>query len=190
MSEPAAISVTTALSSDPAAQSPRPIKELLPVGFAYKRQVLWACGVLVVILAALFIWRLIMRNRKTRFTVHTIPPHEAALSALAELEGDESLDGKDFAFRLSAICRTYMESLRGMPAAEMTYEEIAAAIKDPEDREVLPVLKATDLVKFAEQEPTIKDREEQTAKIRAYVNCTRPMPENAEKSSKPVEGSR
>lgn len=183
VSEPAVISVTASLASDPSAQSPRPVKELLPVGFAYKKQVLWACGIISALLAAFFIWRIVARRKNRKLIIHTIAPDEAALSALFALDGDDSLSSKEFAFRLSAILRTYMESLRNFPAAEMTFEEISSKCADPADREILPILRATDLVKFAEHLPTAKDREEQTARVRAYVNLTRPRPEHEETTS-------
>lgn len=179
-SEPCAISVTAALASDPSAQSPRPMKELLPIGFAYKREVVAAVVFLIVLLAAFFLWSFFSRRKKESMAVHTIAPHEAALSALARIDGDESLSAKEFAFELSAILRTYMGSIRGLPAVEMTYEEIAAASLRAEDREVLPVLRATDMVKFAEHLPSLKDRQEQAARVRAYVEATRPAPQPAE----------
>ena len=174
LSEPAAISVTTALASDPKAQSPRPMKELLPVGFAYKRQVIIASAVLALLLASFLLWRFFSRRKKKFISVHTIAPHEAALFALARLEDDDTLSAKVFAFRLSAILRTYMGSIRDFPAAEMTFEEISAAASLAEDREILPVLRATDMVKFAEHLPSVKDRAEQVARVRAYVEATRP----------------
>lgn len=179
-SEPAAISVTTALASDPSAQSLRPMKELLPIGFAYKKQILMASAVLAVLFAIFLLWRFFSRRKGRFILVRNIAPHEAALLELARLEGDDALSAKEFAFRLSAILRTYMGSIRDFPAAEMTFEEISAAASFSEDREVLPVLKATDMVKFAEHLPSVKDREEQAERVRAYVEATRPAPQPVE----------
>lgn len=189
-SEPAAVSVTTALASDPSKQSPAPLKEILPVGFAYKTEALTALGVILVLAVIFFLWRFFSGRKKKSGSHHSIAPHEAALFALARLEDDETLSDKQFAFRLSALLRAYMGAIRNIPAAEMTYEEIASSFLPAEDREVLFVLRATDMVKFAGHVPTARERQEQLAGVRGYITGTMPKPETGPDAHDKMEAAR
>ncbi len=176
-SEPAAVSVTTQLASNPAAQSPRPAKDILRVGFPWRRWLVPALAAALLAAAGFGLLRYLRRRRTRLETIIRIPPHETALAALAALENEEGLEPKDFAFRISLVLRAYMESLRGFPAVEMTTEEIAQKSVLEEDRGLLPVLRETDLAKFAEFVLSQDDRSRQIALVRSYVEATRPRPE-------------
>jgi hypothetical protein len=55
---------------------------------------------------------------------------------------------------LSGIVRKYMEGIRGIPASEMTTDELSSALTNARDREVIPLLRGMDLVKFANVMPS------------------------------------
>ena len=83
--------------------------------------------------------------------------------------------------------RRYLEELRGFPAAEFTTQEIVLAMKDRKDRDLIPLLKQADLVKFADFRPTQAKKEEEVKKVLGYIDDTcasfeKEMDEHSEKS--------
>jgi len=106
------------------------------------------------ILAAIFLY---FRKRKKRIKEKkfvTLSPDEAAYASLDEMTDVESLEGKEFYFRLSAILRNYIEGRYGINAPEMTTEEFIPRIEElgigKELRKSLrELLHATDPIKFA-----------------------------------------
>lgn len=106
------------------------IKPALPLGADLPMWV-WVAGALVIILAILgVLWWL--RRRKAGHGEMLPPPVVApdveALGQLDALAADTAIDGKLFYFRLSAIVRHYLERRFGIPAAEMTTEELLPAV--------------------------------------------------------------
>lgn len=106
------------------------IKPALPLGADLPMWV-WVAGALVIILAILgVLWWL--RRRKAGHREMLPPPVVApdveALGQLDALAADTAIDGKLFYFRLSAIVRHYLERRFGIPAAEMTTEELLPAV--------------------------------------------------------------
>ncbi|WP_373498246.1 hypothetical protein, partial [Desulfococcus sp.] len=59
-------------------------------------------------------------------------PDAVALGALDELSGVGGADGRIFYFRLSAILRRYLQERFGIPAPEMTTEELLTEMARPE----------------------------------------------------------
>jgi hypothetical protein len=99
----------------------------------------------------------------------------SARESIQELEGERLFERgqlKVFYFRFSEIMRRYLEELRGFPAVEFTTQEIALAMKDPKDRELLSLLRQADLVKFADYRPTQARKEEEVKKALGYIENT------------------
>jgi hypothetical protein len=79
-------------------------------------------GVLVAILAA-HLWR--RRRRRLRDGITpALSPDAAALAALDGLSDTGGVDVRWFYFRLSAVLRRYLRERFGIPASEMTLEEL------------------------------------------------------------------
>lgn len=72
---------------------------------------------------AVYLWK--RRRRRLKGGVAPgLPPDAAALSALDELADVDGIDGRLFYFRLSAVLRRYFYERYGIPAPEMTTEEL------------------------------------------------------------------
>ena len=80
-------------------------------------------------------------------------------------------------FIFSEILRRYLESIRNFPAAEFTTEEIARHIKTEPDRKLIPLLQQADLVKFADNVPTVARKEEDMLAALTYIRETSPQEE-------------
>ncbi len=131
----------------------------------------WRWGriaIALLVLGALAAGVVVWRRRPKRPAVPvpvfepSVPPEEAALTALRELER-ESLAArgllKEHYARLSLVLRAYLERRFGLPAVESTTEEIrdglarSPVLGDEEARELLALFDEADLVKFARHEP-------------------------------------
>ena len=91
---------------------------------------------------------------------------------------DEPLASLDQARRLEIL--PYLERLRGFPAAESTTEEIARYVREEPDRALLPLLRAADLVKFADTRPSPARKEEDVRAVRDYIRVTGELAEAAQ----------
>ena len=87
---------------------------------------------------------------------------------------------KAYYFRFSEILRQYLEALRGFPAAEFTTEEIAAMIREEQDKILLPLLQQADLVKFADVVPTAMRKGRAIQRARSYIRETSPGSETSQ----------
>lgn len=140
----------------------------MPDKTAWLRFAPWAAGGLAIILLGLVLFGLYRRKRATVSAVASDPAH---VLAVKEIEGLESLGlfesgrFKEYYFQFSYILRRYLESLRGFPAVEFTTQEIAQALVEEQDRELLRLLKEADMVKFADSipSPAARDRDVKTA---------------------------
>ena len=97
------------------------------------------------------------------------PAHVIALRDLDELKEQkiwQQNEFKNYYSRLTEIIRRYMERRYGIPAMEMTSQEIHRAwVSSGEDRDDLSgslnmLLNLADLVKFAKEKPIASDNEE------------------------------
>jgi hypothetical protein len=135
---------------------------------AQSRALLWGViiGSVVVIAGGIFLfWFFRIRNRE-KVGPPPVPPHVIAFAAIAELMG-EDLPGrgedKEFYSRISDILRRYIEGRFGIQAPGQTTEEFlrsqrGGSILQPAHQQLLgDFLKYSDLVKFAEQQPTPTD---------------------------------
>jgi hypothetical protein len=87
-----------------------------------------AAAALAALLA--FLWK--RRRRLKGGVAPSLPPEAVALSALDELSDVGGIEGRLFYFRLSAVLRRYLHERFGIPAPEMTTEELLAEMDHPE----------------------------------------------------------
>ncbi len=174
--EPTSLNVLSNLGEKPEEAVLKPIYGIMPTGFAWKKEVLWGAAILLLcLLAGGFFW---WRKRSGVGMVGKTPrilPHVAARERIQALEGEKLFERgqlKVFYFRFSEIMRRYLEELRGFPAVEFTTQEIALAIKEGKDRDLLQLLKQADLVKFADYKPTQARKEEEVKKALGYIEDT------------------
>ncbi len=111
----------------------------------------------ILILALITVAILYLRKRKKKIKkkkIITLSPEEQAMNLLDRLLDIDSIEGKEFYFRLSAILRNYIQGRYSINAPEMTTEEFLPRVDELGiDRELQQQLKdlfhATDPVKFA-----------------------------------------
>jgi hypothetical protein len=180
--------VTGAGVLDPAAPTDRLVLRDLappaPLMVRSLRLVWWTLGVLAALAAALLAWRA-WRRRRTRAVEPPppVPPHERLARRLAALEADrlgERGHARAHFYRLSELVREYLGALLGVPALDLTTEELlerARASGDPRlDPDALrPFLEGVDLVKFARAEAGPVECAAGIAWTRGLLERTRPV---------------
>lgn len=173
---PVKLTVLSNLGKRPEEARLAPIYGIIPTTVSWVGYLPWILGSLLFLAIAVWVIRWIRKRRRQALSaVDNIPPHQKARQAIQELEAEglfEKGDIKGFYFNLSEILRRYLEALRGFPAAEYTTEEIAAAIRHPEDRDLIRLLKGADAVKFADMRPTPARKEDTVKQARRYIDKT------------------
>jgi Domain of unknown function (DUF4381) len=148
----------------------------------------WALIALVLLAAGLVWWRWRRRHPvQPAVTVEPLSPHDEAYVKLDALAQGEGIAGKLYYFRLSAILRHYMERRFGLPAAEMTLEELLPELAClPLGADLVQPLKsfcrAAELIKFADAPVDSASMARDLAFVRTFVQRTTP-PEADEKES-------
>lgn len=165
--EPREIVVESVLTDTSSA--PRPIKpyEEHPLRLSDVVREFWPWAVGAFLLAALaFAWlRYRMRPKAGSEPppVPPLPPAELAIRELIALRDKKYPERgmiKEQYSEFSEVMRRYVESRYNFPALEMTTYEVASELKRDDlpvclREELLPVLRESDLVKFAKQIPTL-----------------------------------
>lgn len=174
--DPVELTVISNLGEKPEEARLRPIRGIIPTKSRLIGYVPWLIGLVLVCAAGvvLFLWLKKRRVTGLKIIDHD-PPHKVAMREIEELKSlglFEKGRVKEFYFRLSQIMRRYMEALRGFPAAEYTTEEIALALREEEDRRLLPLLRHADLVKFADLRPMKARKDEQIEEALLYIERT------------------
>jgi len=142
-------------------------------------------GVLAAALAALLLlW--LRRRRRDEPAAPPRPAHEVALErldALARLDRTDPETVHRLHFELSEVVRIYVEARFGLNATDLTTEEIVVALPrlpglggDTACR-LRRFLVDTDRVKFADHRPAETEIEAAFERARAFVEATRPRPE-------------
>jgi hypothetical protein len=117
-----------------------------------------ALGAAAVLLLAALVWWLWRRRKQPEKPAAAgapaLPPDAEALAALDALSAQTGVAPRKFYFRLSAILRRYIERRYGIPAAEMTSEELLPQMdRLPLDRRLTDAFRTfcreTDPIKFA-----------------------------------------
>lgn len=107
------------------------IKPALAMGADLNWLIWLAAAMVAVAVLAAVAWWLWRRRKKTAAEPAATPlpaPEVEAYALLDGLAAEDHGDLKRFYFRLSAILRRYMERRYGIPAAEMTTEELLPAV--------------------------------------------------------------
>ena len=147
----------------------------------------WMAGILALLALIYLGWRLWRRREKA---THASPaptpvaPDVQACQALDALAADDSVDAKQFYFRLSAILRRYIEARYTLPAAEMTTEELLPRIDGltlPADlvQPLKTFCRATEPIKFAGSIPAPEGMARDLAFAREFVRRSAAIQEAA-----------
>ncbi|MBK6767177.1 MAG: hypothetical protein IPG71_13060 [bacterium] len=181
---------------DDTTTTPRPIKPYAehPLRFADLLREYWLWLVGVIALAALvFAWRKWMRRAKSGVAIAAPPPLPPAdlavreLIALRDKRYPERGLLKEHYSEFSEVMRRYVEGRYEFPALEMTTYELATEFRRQELpacwREVLlPILRESDLVKFAKEIPTLGSCAAILETGFALIEQTKPTQDTAEAS--------
>lgn len=187
--EPREVSVESTLADS--ASAPRPLKpyEEHPLRVADIVREFWPWVVGALALATLiFVW-LRYRNRMKADEVAPapppLPPAELAIRELIALRDKKYPERgmlKEQYSEFSEVLRRYIEGRWEFPALEMTTYELASELRRDDlpaslREELLPVLRESDLVKFAKQTPTLASANAIVALGFEIVEQTRPRAE-------------
>ena len=179
---PLSLKVLSNLGDNPDEAQLKPIQGIIPTRNPYLTYLYFLAGLVglaVIVVLALFWLSKRVRPQATA-TRPEEAPHVRARREMEELEAQglfEKGHVKAFYFRFSEILRQYIEALRGFPAAEFTTEEIAARIREEQDKRLLPLLAQADLVKFADAVPNATRKEREIQHALAYIRETSPVSE-------------
>lgn len=169
------------LGDKPEEAALRPIQGIMPIKSLWLKYLPWAAGVLgvIIILFALFLFYKKHKDKQVSVRPRDLPHIWARTQIEVLIAGRVFEEGrvKEFYFRFSGILRQYLEAIRGFPAAEYTTQEIAVRIRNDQDRELLPLLRQADLIKFADTVPTVARKEGDIEKALSYIKKTGPVPE-------------
>ncbi len=186
--DPIAITVLSNLGETIEDAALKPIQDIISTQSGWLSYLLWAFAAILLFVgvAGFLWWRKKRRSHDMRAGVED-PPHVKADKEIDKLIASglfERGDVKAFYFIFSETIRRYMESIRCFPAAEMTTEEIARAIKtDPSDQRILPLLRQADLVKFSDLIPAPDRKDQDILMARTYIQQTRPMTNTLQENS-------
>jgi len=161
---------------DPKAPGPAELPgDLLPMPFP------WAIWTLVVV-AALVATTVLVRRRMRRTpvapstpTAAAAPaplPHERALRRLAELRARVAASPAEVHVEASSVVRDYVRERFDVRAAQMTSEQLTAAMSASLRPRLADVLARCDAVKFACDAPGASDAERLLATAETFVNET------------------
>jgi hypothetical protein len=181
--DPISLTVLSSLGENAEEAQLKPIQGIIPTRNLILTYLYWAAGLFgasIITVLGLMWWYKRGRPHEVSVIIPEDPPHVLAKREIEELNAEglfEKGHFKAFYFRFSEILRRYLEALRGFPAAEFTTEEIAACIREEQDRMLLPVLQQADLVKFADTIPTPDRKEQEVRWALAYIRETSPNPE-------------
>jgi hypothetical protein len=173
------IDVLSNLGDKPAEAQLRPIMDIIPTYPFILKLLPWIIGLVFLIAAGFgfYFWK--KRKRENADALRDIKPaHVIAKEEIEKLKSmnlQEKGQYKEFYFRFSEILRQYIERLRKFPAAELTTEEIGRRIKEEIDRKLLPILRESDLVKFADTIPTKEKNDEDVKAALEYIKATTPV---------------
>jgi hypothetical protein len=192
--DPVSLTVRSILGEKPAEAQLRPIQDIIPVKGVWRSHWPWAAGLTGGVLALIggFWWYRYRRSRNMPLEMAE-PPHIGARKAIEALERKQVFEKgyvKEYYFVFSEIIRRYLGSIRNFPAAEFTTEEISHHIHTEEDRKLLPLLRRTDLVKFADFVPTPAGKEADVRLALSYINETCPASDSSEDARRVNGGHR
>ncbi|MEZ4321935.1 MAG: hypothetical protein R3F61_30970 [Myxococcota bacterium] len=143
----------------------------------------WICaggGVTLLMVGGVLVGFASMARRPRTKVQKLVPADVRCLKAWEAIRADDALSDDDKAKELSRIFREYVEEVLQFPAVSWTTTEIVQKLEGmahlpqgnvPRARDLL---RATDLVKYAEVSPEHDFFEGMDASLRAFVSSTRP----------------
>ncbi len=182
------IEIASMLAKEGEVEDIRDIKPPLTVSYLY-RMIFLISAVLCGLAAAVFFVRKLvgwLRRRTAAEESRSRPAHEQALEALEMLLNKRLVEKgrmKKFCYEISMIFRTYMQGRFGIPAVDLTAEEILPRVEGDgifeQDLRLLirEFLTDTDLVKFAKYDPTVAEMEKILQYTRTFIERTKLVPE-------------
>jgi len=143
------------------ADTMKDIYDIKPIEvFGYDKRILWvaliALAILIVTGLVFFLIDYFLKKRKNESApvVPKLPPDQEAYDLLDALENDQSVDVREFYFRLTSIVKGYIGRRFEIDAPEMTIEELLPKINELDlertlKQELKSLLTASEPVKFA-----------------------------------------
>ncbi len=141
---------------------------------------LWLAPILLIILVALYLWKMSLRRRAVAES--SVDPFERALARIRELEaeGIPTAANADYWYvELSSIVREFIESNFGLKAPERTTEEFlreakrSEALTSPVQASLSKFLSLCDRVKFAGHDPASDESKASLDFARTFVQESR-----------------
>lgn len=166
----------------------KPIKNVRSAPWNFWDYWIWFAAGLVLILAAIGLWRYFRKRNKVKPTPPPAPkvaPHELALRELHQLASEklwQQGDVKGYYTRMTDILRNYFEQQFNIAALEQTSAELLQNIKPitilSQQRDKLrTILTIADLAKFAKLQPSPDEHEDCLTKSLEIVEWTKPKAE-------------
>jgi hypothetical protein len=153
----------------------------------------WIVALLLLLALLLLYW---LSRRRDRVEVAPVvparPARDVALERLDEARTSGVLergDVKEFYSAVSDALRAYVAAVDPLLSADLTTSEVAGRIRargvDPAGAELLTLMGASDLVKFARRTPRTSEAHDEWLRIRKWVADTRwpPVDESADAGS-------
>lgn len=142
--------------------------------------------------AAVVVWFI---YRRAKIMLDNRLPHEVALAVLADVERQQLAANGRFKTHYSLITdalRAYVEQTQGIPATDRTTRELKSelartTLTERQAQQLLAVLEAGDLVKFARVTPTLAEAQTAVSEARQFIEETKPAPA-AEETAKKKDG--
>lgn len=165
----------------------KPIKEIMEVKTTWRDYIWLIVGGVLFIALAVFVVLYFLKNKKAPVSFVPKAPKETlqeeTLRLLSELESKQLWQNdriKEYYSELTDILRVYIEKRFGLPAPELTSDEILdEARKHPElhrhHKALLDVLYTADLAKFAKAQPLPADHINGMQHVKEFVNNTQPL---------------
>lgn len=177
------IEIESMLAKEGEVEDIRDIKPPLTVSYLYRLIFLSSAVLCGLIVAVVLIRKLIdwVRRRARAQESRPRPAHEEALEALEMLLNKRLVEKgrmRKFCFEISMIFRKYMQARFGIPAVDLTAEEIFPRVEEngiiEEDLRPLvrEFLMGTDLVKFGKYDPTVDEMEKILQHTRTFIERT------------------
>jgi hypothetical protein len=174
--------VRSVLPPDTAGIEPKPAKDVLGANRVWW-PILLALLIAALIATALYVWWRRRRPARPVAVVPGVPPHERALAQLATLSREGLLERGDFRRfyeRLTIIMRQYAAAVRPHWSTDLTTSELAARLRADVEAvdaiELVRILGAGDLIKFARATTTRDSAAADLAAARRWVERTVPAP--------------
>jgi len=144
----------------------------------------WILPLAILILTLIFyLWWRKRQKPEVKIPEIIIPFHITALEKLKKLEDKKLWQNgmiKEYYIEMTDILRTYIENRFRIHAMEQTTDEIMSQLRLTDISEIskltlVPVLKLSDLVKFAKENPIGLENEEMMQRAKDFVQSTIPI---------------